>query len=215
MFLLLAATSLLFFLFLGAVIDRGRQQALESRMDEVLSPGAAENLAYLRHAVQSHQAGVGVARRAAERADVERLRRAVWVVEGFAPGMWEGLRAMWALSRTVDVIVALPPIRPWVWCAWTLRGLSGVASVLHFLLVLGRERTRLRVWVISRSFRLCLRWLKTAAAQEAPEWSSVRNTVNDLATVGDEAQATYERVIRSLDAAGEFLTEARARMLRA
>ena len=40
-------------------------------------------------------------------------------------------------------------------------------------------------------------------------------TVNDLGTVGDEAEATYERVIRSLDAAGEFLTQARARMLRA
>ena len=68
------------------------------------------------------------------------------------------------------IVVELSPIRPWVWCAWTLRGLSRVASVLHFLLVLGRERTRLRVWVISRSFRLCLHWLKTVAAQEAPEW---------------------------------------------
>jgi len=199
---ILAALTLLFMLAVGSALDRVRQRTLERQFDRVLSGDATDALEYLTLHVQSHNLGLYVARLATDAEDIAKLRRAVGVVEDFAPGMWEGLRAIWSLARSIDAIVALPPVRPSVWQAWVLRGYSGAAAVIHCMLVTGAERTRLRLWVIARAFRFGLRRLRGQASEEAPEWGRVRATLDDLETVGRETTLTAERVIRSLDVAG-------------
>jgi hypothetical protein len=71
-----------------------------------------------------------------------KLTRAVEIVADFAPSLREGLQAMQTVGRTVSAIIPIPPVRPLAWCAWKLRGLTGVAMIGHVVLVTAGERPR-------------------------------------------------------------------------
>ncbi len=200
----IAIALLVCLLVVARVSERGRLRAREDTWNRILSPAGNEVLDYMVLAVQEHRVGLEVLRRAARGQDEERLRKAVSVVEGFAPGLEEGLAAVRNMSLAVRVLVPLPPIEPFLWRAWRLRGLSGLALAAHVILVATAERLRLRVWLLGRALGFCLGILRRSASGRA-EWNKVEVALHDLAVVGSEAEVTYRRVVRALDAVGGFL----------
>ncbi len=200
----LAFALLVLLLLVARVSDRVRSRALEETWSRVLSPAGHEALDYMVLAVREHRVGVDVLSRAARARDETRLRRAVFVVEGFAPGLEEGLSAVHSMARAVSAIVPLPPVGPLLWRAWRLRSLSSGALVVHVILVAAAERVRLRVWLLGRALGYCLRSLRRSSAG-CTEWKRVEVALHDLSVVGDQAELTYERIVRALDAVGGFL----------
>jgi hypothetical protein len=126
--------------------------------------------------------------------------------EKLAPDLVSALQTMRKLARTVSVIVSLPPLRPYAFRAWQTRGLLGLGAVLHYLLITGQERIRLRLLLLVRVFGMTLRWLRrstervTARPEDAAEWRRIDDLVSDVATANDEAQLTVQRVVQALDA---------------
>ncbi len=200
----LALALLVLLLVIGRAGERARGRSLEDTWNHILSPAGHEVLDYMVLAVREHRVGVEVLSRAVLGRDEVRLRRAVSVIEGFAPGLEEGLMAVRNMSLAVDVLVPLPPVQPFLWRAWQLRGLSGVTLAAHVVLVAAGERLRLRVWLLGRALGFCLGLLRRSSAGRA-EWKKVEIAFHDLTAVGDEAEVTYDRVVRALDAVGGLL----------
>jgi hypothetical protein len=200
----LAVALLILLLLVARANDRVRSRALEEAWNRVLSPAGDETLEYLVLAVKEHRVGIDVLDRAARARDEARLRRAVSVVEGFAPGIEEGLSAVRNMSRVVSALVPLPPVGPLLWRAWRLRGLSGAALIVHWVLVAAIERVRLRAWLLGKALGFCLRSLRRSTRGRT-EWKGVEVALHDLTVVSDEAELTYGRVVRALDAVGGFL----------
>lgn len=205
--ILLAFALLALLLVMTRADDTRRARALEGLWNSVLSDSGRETLDYFLRAIEEHRFGVGLLDRAAVERDERRLRHAVAVVEGFAPGIVEGLSAMRDMSYIIGALAPLPAIRPLAWAAWRLRGLGGLALFAHVLLVTAAERVRLRIWLLGRALGLCLRSLRRGiVAQPAARWATVRTALKDLAVVGDEAEVTYRHVVRALDAVGALAT---------
>ncbi len=200
----LAIALLVLLVLAGRARDRVRSRDLEETWNRVLSPAGHAALDHMVLAVREHRVGVEVLSRAARGHDEARLRRAVSVVEGFAPGLEEGLSAVRNMSLAVGALVPLPPVEPFLWRAWRLRGLSGAAFAAHVVLVAAAERLRLRVWLLGRALGFCVGLLRRSSAGCA-EWTRVEVALHDLAVVGDQAEMTYDRVVRALDAVGGFL----------
>jgi hypothetical protein len=203
----LAALAVILLVVLLAVArsrDRARTRRLEATWSEVLSPDSGEVLDYLVLAVEEHRVGLDVLARATVARDEERLRRAIDVVEGFAPGLEEGLSAVRRMARVVGVLTPLPPVAPALWRAIQLRGFSAGAILAHALFVGAAERARLRAWILGRALRFCLSSLRGSARNTgaAREWRSVEVALHDLCAVGEEAERTYIQVVRALDAVG-------------
>jgi len=195
------------FLLLARRSEARNEQQSELLYDRLLSSRGQEVLEYLTNAVDEHRAGLEACGVALAVRDVERIKMATEAVELFAPGLTDGLRATRAMLRAISVMVPLPPVAPWVWRAWELRGLSGLTGLVHNLLVSGVERARLRVWLLARALSWSLRRLRTGAdavVLKPAAWRSIEIAVADLATVGDEAELTYGRVVRALDVVGRF-----------
>lgn len=203
-----ALALLVLLLLMARLTDRARGRAIEEAWSGVLSASGSDALDYLVLAVDEHRVGLGVAARAARARDAARLHRAIAIVEGFAPGLAEGLRAVRTMSRVVSALVPLPPVAPCVWRAWRLRGLTAAALLLHAVLVAAAERARLRAWLLGRALSLCLGSLRRSAAgvENEPAWAGVEAVLHDLGVVGDEAELTYRRVVTALDAVGRFAT---------
>lgn len=195
-------------LLIARLTDRARCRSIEEAWSGVLSSSGSNVLTYLVLAVDEHRVGLDLAARAARARDAARLRRAVAIVDGFAPGLAEGLQAVRTMSRVVAALVPLPPVAPSVWRAWRLRGLSAAALVIHVVLVAAAERVRLRVWLLGRALGICLASLRCSAthAETEPAWSRVESALHDLGVVGDEAELSYRRVVTALDAMGRFAT---------
>jgi hypothetical protein len=187
--------------------DRARSKRLASTWAHLLSPAGTEVLDYLVLAIEEHRVGLEVLSRATIARDSARLRTAVEVVEGFAPGLEEGLSAVRQMARVVSVLVPLPAVAPALWKARGLRGAAAAAIVLHAVLVGAAERARLRAWLLARALRICVASLHRSSSEldaGGGEWPSVEIALQDLAAVGDETEVTYRRIVRALDAVGGF-----------
>jgi hypothetical protein len=186
--------------------DTHRARRLEQTWSQILSPAGSEVLDYLVLAIEEHRVGLEVLARATLMRDEKRLRQAVAVVEGFAPGLEEGLSAVRRMARVVSVLVPLPPVAPALWRAMRLRGAAAAATLCHALLVGAAERARLRAWLLVRALRFCVTSLRRSAGHHdlRREWGAVEDVLQDLTAVGDETEVTYRRIVRALDAVGGF-----------
>jgi hypothetical protein len=214
LFFLLSLVALAVMLGYARVADDRRQREIERTFDRLLSGNGQDALDTMTLALQEHRAGLQACGAALRERDGARMRMACEAVEGFAPGLQDGLRATRNLLRAVSVLVPLPPVAPSAWRAWELRGLAGLVAVAHNLAVTGVERVRLRLWLLGRALVWSLGRLRggTRRVQVEPAaWTTIEVAVADLGTVGDEAEVTYERVVRALDADGKFAQPALAR----
>jgi hypothetical protein len=203
----LAAFLLALLLAVARARNRERARRLASTWAQLLSPSGAEVLDYLVLAIEEHRIGLEVLSRAMIARDSARLRTAVEVVEGFAPGLEEGLTAVRRMARVVSVLVPLPAIGPALWRARGLRGAAAAAVLVHAVLVGAAERARLRAWLLARALRFCVASLHRSSSRldaGQGEWPSVEIALQDLAAVGDETEVTYRRIVRALDAVGGF-----------
>lgn len=214
---LIAITGALSLVLLLAVARRHQnlhRAELEAQLTAVLSGDAREVLAFLMLPVEGSRVAAAVCQEAAGQGSVRQLRAAVRLVRLHAPALREGLSALATLSRTVAAVVDLPPVSPAAWNAWRLRGLAGLGALLHQVLVAGAERMRLRLWILGEATRLSLRWLRLGAARarrDAGAWHDVSRAAEDLDAAAVELEATYERLVRSLDLVGSFGVERRVR----
>lgn len=134
------------------------------------------------------------------------LQHGCEAIERLAPDLIGALRTLNGLARSLSVIVALPPLRPYAFRAWELRGLAGLAGVLHNLLITGREKIMLRMRVLIYAMQLSVRWFRRstnrllANPEAAAEWKRIDDLVADLATAGTESEATAMQIVRALDA---------------
>lgn len=205
--LYLSLLSLGLMLAVARVVDRRKQREIEDAMSATLSVSARGVLEYFELILGDQRVGVSLGTAALRERDQRLLRAAVVSIEGHAPNLLEGLRALRVMARAASVLVAPPPIFPLVWRAWSLRGLTACAAVVHGVLVLGVERVRLRLWLLSRAFVFSSRTLTRGAARVRgghDGWREIAVAVHDLDVVSNETTATYECVVRSLDAVGEF-----------
>lgn len=206
--LLLAMASLVLLLVVARTADAARGRRLAATWDGLLDPSSRELLDEVVLTVLEHRMGLEICDRAVAERDAARLRRAVGIVADFAPGLQAGLDAMSEMSRSASALVPLPPVRPLVWRAWQLRGLSGLALALHAVLVAAVERLRLRIWVLTKGLAWSLGWLSGASSRVADDhgqWAAIQLHLHDLAAVGDQAELTFEHVVRSLDAIGKLV----------
>lgn len=198
----LAGLLLIVLLAVARARDSARTRRLEATWSQLLSRDGEDVLDYLVLAVEEHRVGLEVLARATSARDEVRLRRAIDVVEGFAPGLEEGLSAVRRMARVVSVLTPLPPVAPALWRAMQLRGVSAAAVLAHALLVGAAERARLRAWILGRALRFCLASLRGSRTAGASSWVAVEVALHDLEAVGDEAERTYHQVVRALDAVG-------------
>jgi len=200
--LLLAGGLLVLLLLAARARDIERSATVANAWSETLTPNNRELLDRLTLTIGEHRVGVDACRRALGARDAARFRRAVTIVEDFAPGLRSGLEAMRTVGRAASTLVPLPAVRPLAWRAWQLRTLTGLVVVLHAALVAATERMRLRVWLLGRALAFCLRRLRCSSrrvAQDDREWGPVARTIDDLAMVGNEAALTYHHVVHALD----------------
>lgn len=183
----------------GLLTGRGR-----ATVDE-LALMVRENKQYLGH---FHRMA-GEAWKAADyETALQRLRLGCDAIETLAPDFLTALRALRRLTRTVSFIVDVEPARPSAYRVWRLRGLAAVGVMLHHLLVTGRQRVAMRLQFVILTFRLAVRWLRSATTRLTPhpsrraatEWRRIDGLVADLGVSGDEAVVVARHVVEALDA---------------
>jgi hypothetical protein len=198
---------------LTQIVDLRRQGEVRAIMDGVLTHrGQAtldeialivrENKHYLgRHVVAARRL------RAQGRQDeaVEHLRLGASAIQELAPGFLDALRTLRGLARCVSAIVVVEPVRASAFRTASLKGLAGVGSVLHYLLLTGRQRVALRLRVVAGAFGLAVRWMCDATARVARrdsdrQWRRVDALVADIGTTGDEALVATRQIAEALDA---------------
>lgn len=204
--LLFALVSLGLLLVMARLADDRRTRALERQVSDLLSPEARWTLGRLQLVLSDHQMGVELGDQALRARDRRVLRAAVLAVEAHAPSVRAGLEALATISRTVAVLAGPRPTPVQAWRGWGPRGLAIAAAALGAVLVSGAERVRLRLWLLGAALQLGVRALQRAAGDVEVRgcWAGVEAAVRDLRLVGDEAGATYARVVRALDAVGAF-----------
>jgi hypothetical protein len=211
-----AAIALLFALVLDVRRrDRRHQQDLERNMVGILTASGKATLdeigmlvAENKHVLgRYHERSRGFREAGSLPDAVEWMRYGCEAIEQLAPDFVTALKTLRRLARGVSVIVDLPPLGPYTFRAWELRGLAGLGGVLHRLLVTGQERLRLRLMILAHAFRMSVRWLRHSAdrVSERPErraeWQRIDALVHDIIAAGDETALAAQRVVQALDAA--------------
>jgi hypothetical protein len=85
---------------------------------------------------------------------------------------------------------------------WRVRGLAGVNELLHWVLLTGRDRARVRLWFLRRALVVIVRTvLGTAvlAGRHGRWYATVDDAVADLGTSQDDLLATAETIIDALE----------------
>jgi hypothetical protein len=203
------------------VVDLRRQREVQALMEGVLTHrGQATVDAIALHVRENkHYLGFHVAAAHQLRADgrlveaADRLSVGVADIQALAPGFLRALHTLRLLARCVSAIVALEPVSPARFRTSSLRTWARAGSILHYLLLTGRQRILLRMHVIVGSFRFAVRGLQAAAARIARrdserQWQRADSFVEDLGTAGDEALLTTRQIAEALDAVefGPILT---------
>jgi hypothetical protein len=195
--------------------DRRHQQDLERNMVGILTSTGRATLdeigmlvAENKHVlVRYHERSRGVREAGSLPEVVEWIRYGCEAIERLAPDFVTALNRLRRLARGVSVIVDLPPLGPYTFRAWELRGLAGIGGVLHRLLVTGQERMRLRLAILAHAFGMSLRWLRrstdrvTAEPERGAEWQRIDALVHDVIAAGDETELAAQRIVQALDAA--------------
>lgn len=193
--------------------DRRQQQDLERNMAGILSAsgrGTLDQIGMLvaenKHVLGRYHERSREFRSSGSMAEaVEWMRYGCDAIEQLAPDFLTAVTSLRRLARGVSAIVALPPLKPYAFRAWELRGLAVLGSVCHALLLTGKERIRLRLGILAHAFGMALRWLRrstdrvSAHPERAAEWQRIDALVHDLAITGDAAVLTAERIVQALD----------------
>ncbi len=199
---------------LGKRADRRRQEALDQSFDGVLTTRGRSTLDEIsmivsdnNFVIERYHARTREYRDAGSYAEaVVSLQHGCEAIEKLAPDLYGALRTLNGLARSLSVIVALPPLRPYAFRAWELRGVVGLSGVLHNLLISGRERIMLRMRVLIYAMRLSVRWFRRSTDRlvvnpsAQAEWRRIDDLVADLATAGVESEKTAVQIVRALDA---------------
>jgi hypothetical protein len=194
--------------------DERKQHALEQMMQGLVSEkgqATLDEIALLvdhnRHVLGRYHARSRDLRAAGSYEEAARWTKdGCEAIEEGAPDFLTVLETLRRLARSVSVIVALPPLRPYAFRAWELRGLVGLGRLVHHVLMTGQERIRLRLRILAYAFGMALRWLRrstdrvVARPEAAAEWKRVDDLVGDLDTTGEETLLTTERIVQALDA---------------
>jgi hypothetical protein len=133
---------------------------------------------------------------------VRRLDLACAHLEEFGPDFRKALKVMRNMARSVSITASPRALRVAAYKLWQTRGLAGVASLLHWVVVTGRERVLVRVWFLRRAFGVVARVLVRRAwlARSTVEWDgTIEDAVGDLMTVEQGAVQTYEVILAALD----------------
>ena len=198
---------------LTQVVDLRRQSEVRTIMNGVLTHRGQATLDEISLIVRENKHYLGGHIAAAHRLRgqghhdeaVERLHVGACAIEDLAPGFQAALRTLRGLSRCVSAIVAVEPVRASAFRIPSLKGLAGVAAVLHYLLLTSRQRIGLRLHVVAGAFGLAVRWLRAAVTRIARrdserQWRRVDAIVADIGTTGDEALVATRQLAEALDA---------------
>ncbi len=133
---------------------------------------------------------------------IRRLDLACAHLEEFGPDFKNALKAMRNMARSVTIVAPPSALRVAAFKLWQTRGLAGVASLLHWVVVTGREQVLVRLWFLRRAFGVAVRVLgcQVWLARGATEWdATIEDAVGDLVTVEQGAVTTYEVILAALD----------------
>lgn len=194
-------------------IDLRRQAEIRALMNGVLTHRGQATLDEIalavrehKHYLRRHVADAHALRRAGHYAKaLESLRLGREAIEDLAPDFLTSLRKLRHLARCVAAIVDVEPVRARAFRSTRLRGLAGIGAVLHYVLLTGSQRARLRVRFVAAAFRLALRALRVTVGRVAHRdrdvhWRRVDDLVADLGTSGDEALVATRQIAEALDA---------------
>jgi hypothetical protein len=195
------------------VIDLRRQAEIRALMNGVLThrgQATVDEIALAvrehKHYLRRHVADAHALRRAGHDAEaIASLQFGCDAVEDLAPHFLASLRKLRRLARCVSAIVDIEPVSARAFRSMQLQGLAGMGALLHYALLTGSQRVRLRVRVVAAAFRLALRALRTSVDQLVRRnreryWRRVDNLVADLGTSGDEALVATRQIAEALDA---------------
>jgi hypothetical protein len=197
---------------LTQIVDLRRQAQVRAIMDGVLThrgQATLDEIALIvrenKHYLGRHVAAARRLRRQGRQDEaVEHLRLGASAIQDLAPGFLDALHKLRGLARCVSAIVVVEPVRASAFRTTSLKGLAGVGSVLHYLLLTGRQRVVLRLRVVAGAFGLAVRWVRAATARIARrdsdrQWRRVDSLVADIGTTGDEALVATRQIAEALD----------------
>jgi hypothetical protein len=187
--------------------ERGRLGQFASMLD----PRERHWLDALRRDVETHgllvERHVESARNAwaeePERA-LHRLRLACEALEQVVqPSLARTIAELRSVARTVAVLAPPRPLAVAAYKLWQVRGLHGVISLAHWVLVTGRERARLRVWFFGRALVSIVKAFTGAVVLQAHRERWYMTTVDaaaDLRTMQADLVTTAESILDALAA---------------
>ena len=210
---LLLVAVVIAFVTLSQIVDLRRQTQVRLLMNGVLTHRGQATLDAVALLVRENQHYLGRHVAAAHRlreagrldAAADQLRQGSAVIRQLAPEFLDALRTLRRLARCTSAIVVVAPIRAGAFRTPSLKGLAGLGSLLHYLLLTGRQRIVLRLATAAGAFRLAVHWLHTTVARRARldhdrRWRRVRALVADIDTSGDEALVATRQIAEALDA---------------
>ena len=207
--------------------DRQGQRVVEHVVDNLVSAETREMIQALEVDVGDHEHHLNTyweeSLRVRQAGQYDRavvmLNEGIQLIQDAEPSHTQRLREIALLARTIKFIVPLPPVGPYVFRSWRLRGMAGLAMAFNTVLLTGAERTRLRLWMLLKALRLCLHWLVRAGLdlqRHAPDsgsaeaaWRHVHDLIHDLVASDREAVRTAVQILLALDAS-RTLRQARA-----
>ncbi len=198
---------------LSQVVDVRRQYEVRTLMDGVLTHRGQATLDEIALMVreQKHYLGRHMAEAYSHRSRGRRtqalasLSLGCEAIEALAPDFLTALCTLRRLSRCVSAVVVIEPVSMGSFRSPSLKGLAGIGSLLHYLLLTGRQRVELRLHIVASAFRLGVRWLRNtrdriATRDRAALWQRVDRLVSDLGASGDAALAATRQIAEALDA---------------
>jgi hypothetical protein len=149
----------------------------------------------------AHQAAAA----GAQTMSIQLLDMGCQLIEEYCPTMVRSLKAMAALSRMVAAITPMRPLRPQDFKVAQLAQLAHLHAFLHQFLVGAAERFRLRLTILTRSFRLVGRLMlrsaeriRTSEPGAHEEWSRLELARADLHTLTDESLDSLRVLVEAL-----------------
>jgi hypothetical protein len=128
----------------------------------------------------------------------------VWALDQAMPSRLTRLHGIATAVRVATAIAPPPPVPAARFQIPILRGLAGVGTVIHHVLVTPTERMLLRLWLISCAFRFALRIVRRAASvlrrhpEAACEWARFAAGRADWATADEEHLASFRLLLEGV-----------------